>query len=602
MSISPFSLLSRIALRALLALIAAGSPAAAAAPATGFVDVPGGRLWYESRGTGTPVVFLHDGLLSSETWDDQVAAFSQMFRMIRYDRRGYGRSEPAQAPFSGVADLAAVFDRLELGRAVLVGCSSGGQLAVDFALAHPGRVEALVLVGPVVSGLPYSEHFLQRVLELRRPLVREKDVAKAIDAWVRDPYLIAGGNTRAKERLRELLTRDSRQLTSPGAQLQSPERPPALGRLAEIRVPALIVVGASDIPDVHSHSGALEAGIAGSRRVVLAGAGHLVHMEIPERFNETVLAFLRPDDAAAEWLRSLQGSRVAEEHGGLLDYDASAPLDVKEAGSEERGAARVVDLSYTSPQGGRVPAFLILPKTAGRHPAVLFVHPGQGDRSTFLEEGVELAGRGIASLLIGAPHTRGGAASNPLDAGATRREWLQLMIDVRRGFDLLAARPEVDPARLAYVGHSLGATAGGAIAGHERRPVAWVLMAGYPSLTHAMSHNSGGLSVAFRTLLSPEEQRTFLETLAPLDSVYWIGRAAPAKLLFQFARRDEFITPFDAAAYTQAAGESKEVRWYDTDHFFNDEARKDRIEWLARTLIPALRSREAGSDPRRANT
>src|SRR5262245_899214 len=182
----PFSLLvSRAALPALLALMVSSSPAAAE-PATGFIEVPGGRLWYESSGTGTPLVLLHDGLLPSETWDGQVPAFSQAFRTIRYDRRGYGRSEPPRAPFSDVADLSAVFDTLQLGRAVLVGCSNGGKLAVDFALAHPDRIEALVLVGPVVSGLPYSDHFRQRGLTNFRPFFREKSLAKTIEAWVQD--------------------------------------------------------------------------------------------------------------------------------------------------------------------------------------------------------------------------------------------------------------------------------------------------------------------------------------------------------------------------------------------------------------------------------
>jgi dienelactone hydrolase len=196
---------------------------------------------------------------------------------------------------------------------------------------------------------------------------------------------------------------------------------------------------------------------------------------------------------------------------------------------------------------------------------------------------VELAGRGVASLLIGAPHTREGAPpAQRLDLAATYREWHQLLLDVRRGFDLLASRTEVDPARLAYVGHSLGATPGGTLAAHERRPVAWVFMAGFPSLTHAMGHNPD--QVALRTLLTPEEMRAFVDGMAPLDSVHWLGRMGPAKKLLQFARRDEFITPFDAAAYTQATSEPREVKWYDTDHFFDAQARRDRVAWLVEAL------------------
>lgn len=541
------------------------------------IDVPGGKLWYEVRGEGLPLILLHDGLVSSGTWDDQMPAFARLFRTVRYDRRGYGRSEAAKQAFSDVDDLHAVLETLKIDRAVLVGCSNGAKLAVDYTLAHPERVGSLVLVGPVVSGLPYSEHFQRRGLENFRAMFRDKNADGLIEAWVQDRYILGPDSTRARERLRELLKSSPNPLINRGIESRAPERP-AVGRLSEVKVPALILVGASDIPDVHAHAGALEAGIQASRRVVIPGAGHLIHLEKPDLFNETVLTFLRPDDAAAAYLRSL---RPVEEK---FDYDASAPLDVQVVKTE----GRVIDLSYASPMGGRVPAFLVLPEGDGKHPAAVFLHPGQGDRSTFLKEAVAMAERGLVSLLIGGPFTRpenrGQRGGNPWEPAASRKEQVQGIVDVRRGFDLLVSRPGVDPKRLAYVGHSYGATIGGTLAAVERRPVAHVLMAGLPSLTRAARHGTHAFSLAFQTLLTPEQQQAYVDALAPIDAVHYIGRAAPAKLFFQFARRDEFITPWDAAVYIQAASDPKEVKWYDTDHFFDDQARQDRMEWLARVL------------------
>lgn len=561
--------------------VQAASPAD---PVTGFVEVPGGKLWYEIRGQGSPMVFLHDGLLPSETWDDQIPYFAKTFRTVRYDRRGYGRSEPAKAPFSDVDDLAAVFDTLKIPRAILVGCSYGGSLAVDFALAHPDRVEGLVLVGPVVSGLPYSGHFNRRGLANALPRFREGDTQKVVENWANDPYLTDAGSTRARERIRELLGKNPGPVAG-NLQPSPPERP-AARRLREIRKPALILLGASDIPDVHAHAGALENGIERARRVVIPGAGHLVHMEKPEKWNETVLEFVSPGTAAAAYLKTLEGDRTLEQNRDLFEYDAKAPLDVQEAGTEARGDVRVIDLTYASPMGGRVPAFLVLPPGEGKHPAVLFLHPGQGDRSTFLDEAVLLAkDRGFVSLTISAPFLRPGAVrGKAFDAGQTRKEQIQTIVDVRRGLDLLVSRPEVDPARLAYVGHSLGATVGGTLAGIEKRPAAFVLMAGLPSLSHANSHGDNRVATAFQTLLTPEAQKTYVDALAPIDAVHYIGHAAPAKLLFQFAHRDEFITYWDAALYLQAASSPKEVQWYDTDHYFNDEAREARGEWLGKIL------------------
>lgn len=550
------------------------------------IDVPGGKLWYEVRGEGPPLVLLHDGLVPSGTWDDQMPAFARLFRTVRFDRRGYGRSDPARAAFSDVDDLQAVIESLKIDRAVLVGCSSGARLAVDYALAHPDRVGSLVLVGPVVSGLPHSEHFQRRGLENFRPMFRDENADGLIEAWVQDRYILDPASTGARERLRRLLKGSRNPLADRGTESRAPERP-AADRLAEVKVPALILVGASDIPDVHAHAGALEAGIQGSRRVVVPGAGHLIHLERPDLFNETVLTFLRPEEAAAAYLKAL---RPLAGNKNLFHYDASAPLGVQEVKTERRGSVNVIDLTYASPLGGRVPAFLVLPAGEGRHPAVLYLHHGQGDRMTYLDEAVAMAERGAVSLVIGAPFTRpenqGEKRGRPWEPVSSRKEQVQGIVDVRRGFDLLSARPEVDPKRLAYVGHSYGATIGGTLAAVERRPIAHVLMAGLPSLTRAATHGTHAFSLAFQILLTPEQQQAYVDALAPIDAVHYIGRAAPAKLLFQFAKRDEFISPWDAEVYIQAASDPKEVKWYDTDHFFerHEEARKDRMDWLARLL------------------
>ncbi len=574
-----------LALPCLLLITAA---AAAEAP-TGFVDAPGGgRLWYEVKGQGSPILFLHDGLVSSAGWEGPFDSLAKSFRVIRYDRRGFGRSEPPKGPYSDVDDLQAVFATLKVGRAVLVGCSNGSRLAVDYTLAHPDQVEALVLVGPVISGLPYSEHFLRRGLVNYRPMFQEKSRAKLIEAWVQDPYLTDSHDTEAGTRLRELLTKNPGPLTVTFPESRPPDRP-AAGRLGEIHVPTLILVGASDIPDVHAQAGVLEAGIHGARRTIVPGAGHLIQLEQPELLTREIELLLRPAEVVERELTMSSHSVVLEETRRALDYDAKAPLEVQEAGTERRGDVRIVDLSYASPMGGRVPAYLILPPGDGKHPAVLFLHPGQGDRKTFVDEAVGLAKEhGFVSLTISAPFLRpenqGKRGGNPWNPEVSRREQIQTIVDLRRGFDLLVSRPEVDPGRLGYVGHSLGATVGGTLAGIEKRPVAFVLMAGYPSLTHAMTHNGDQGSLAFQELTTPEQRDAYVKAMEPLDALYYVADAAPAKILFQFAKRDEYLTSWDAAAYVRVAKEPKQVLWYDTGHYFNEAARRDRDEWLASRL------------------
>ncbi len=258
-----------------------------------YLDVGGSKIYFESHGTGPTIIFMHDGLLHSEVWDGQLAAFSGEYRFIRYDRRGYGRSDTPTAPFSNENDLLKLIDANDIDRAILVGSSSAGGMAVNFALKHPDRVSALVLVGAVVDGLGFSSHFMQRNMTNTGT-----DEEGRIERWVADPWLVAPQNTVTKARARELLESNPHDLAFGKFELANdfanlnPISEFALKRLHEINVPTLIITGSADIPDVHVHAGALEAGIQGAKREVIANVGHLSYMEDPEAFNAVVLGFL----------------------------------------------------------------------------------------------------------------------------------------------------------------------------------------------------------------------------------------------------------------------------------------------------------------------
>ena len=167
-----------------------------------------------------------------------------------------------------------------------------------------------------------------------------------------------------------------------------------------------------------------------------------------------------------------------------FDYDQKAPLDVQEAGVERRGDVTVHDISYASPKGGRVPAYLVVPKGNGPFAAVIWGHWYQDgspflNRKEFLDEAVALAGSGVVSLLTDGPIARPGFVRDPDPLGdAQINDRVQQVIDMRRGADLLLARSDVDPKRLAYVGHSYNAATGAFLAGIDKRFKAFVLMAG----------------------------------------------------------------------------------------------------------------------------
>lgn len=264
------------------------------AVAAGYVQVDGSELFYETRGEGQTLVLIHDGLLHRESWDAQFEAFAEYYRVIRYDRRGYGRSPMPTQEYSHIEDLYALLYSLAPDSVILAAISSGGAIAIEYTLAHPERVEALVLVGAVVGGLGFTDHFVERGADAVELAQEGRDIPKVIDYWVSDPYLIAPMNTTAKQRLRQLLTTNPQDLQTPYNLVRWPDEP-ALERLGEIGVPTLIIVGEYDIPDVHAHAGAIDAGIPGAKRVIIDDAGHLAQLEQPDAFNQLVLGFLRGD-------------------------------------------------------------------------------------------------------------------------------------------------------------------------------------------------------------------------------------------------------------------------------------------------------------------
>ena len=160
------------------------APAAAQTEPGGFVEVKGGRLWYETCGSGPKtLVLLHDGLLHSVAWDDVWPALCKTFRVVRYDRRGYGRTPEAKAPYSPVEDVAAVMRAAGMGHAVVVGASNGGGLAIDFTLAHPRQVDRLVVVGPDLPGFGYSDYFTDRLAEEQGRIAKGDLIGALKSSW-----------------------------------------------------------------------------------------------------------------------------------------------------------------------------------------------------------------------------------------------------------------------------------------------------------------------------------------------------------------------------------------------------------------------------------
>ncbi|MBK9940632.1 MAG: alpha/beta hydrolase [Kouleothrix sp.] len=121
---------------------------------SGFANIDNAKIYYETAGKGISIVMIHAGVADSRQWNNEFATFAERYQVVRYDMRGYGKSEPVDGEFSHLSDLVSLLDALEIhGPLVMMGCSMGGGLAMDFALTYPPRVQALIMVGSGPSGL-----------------------------------------------------------------------------------------------------------------------------------------------------------------------------------------------------------------------------------------------------------------------------------------------------------------------------------------------------------------------------------------------------------------------------------------------------------------
>src|ERR1700722_12113682 len=217
--------------------------------------VNGTELYCETEGSGEPVVFIHGFSLDTRMWDEQFATFAEKRRAIRYDMRGFGRSSsPATTPFSHAADLHALLESLEALPAHVVGLSMGGRIGLQYALEYPTAISSLTLAGSALDGHDYSQGW-EDSFEAIAEIAKRSGVPAANDAWLaHELFAPARENAAVAEALRQILDDHAGYSwlnESPVLGLD----PHAADRLAEIRCPALVVIGERDLQDFQTIAG-----------------------------------------------------------------------------------------------------------------------------------------------------------------------------------------------------------------------------------------------------------------------------------------------------------------------------------------------------------
>jgi len=261
---------------------------------SGTLETNGARINYEVEGSGEPVAFIHAGVANLRMWDDQAAALRDAYRVIRYDTRGYGATETDAVEFSNRADLAALLDHLGEESAHVVGLSRGGIIALDFALEFPDRVRSLVVAAGGIGGYESAEEAPPETWELPEKLWEAKDWAALADwetaYWADGPGQATDRVPEIRDRVHGWILETYRAEKEEGT--PQPLDPPAVGRIAGMRTPLLVILGTLDDPGTSDAMRHLARTVRGARLEVFEGAAHMVNLEQPDRFNALLREFL----------------------------------------------------------------------------------------------------------------------------------------------------------------------------------------------------------------------------------------------------------------------------------------------------------------------
>jgi hypothetical protein len=297
---------------------------------------------------------------------------------------------------------------------------------------------------------------------------------------------------------------------------------------------------------------------------------------------------------------SLTAGTLPKELSDLFRYDKKAALNVQETSTFNRDGVTVRDILFDSPKGGRVPAYIVEPTCPGLNAGIVFGHWGGGVRTEFLNEAIFYARAGAVSVLIDYPWVRPAPwRRNINDFGKPeqdREAYIQAVLDLRRAFDILEARSDVDKNRMGYVGHSYGAQWGAILSAVDGRLQTAVLVAGIPDYEVILLSDNPDI-LELRKQLPLGQLEGYVKTVSVLDAIRYVPHAAPKPLFFQFALHERSWGKNSMERYAGAASEPKKVEYYETGHEVNDiKAVADRAFWLEKHLrlhavLPLLKAK-----------
>lgn len=244
-----------------------------------------------------PLLLVHAGVADCEQWERDFLYLSKSFQVIRYDMRGYGKSDPVDGPFSHLGDLEELVDQLDLTPPlILMGCSLGGVLSMDYALAKPEQIRALIMIGPGSCGFEI-ENCTQELFTEARQAFEEGDLNKLAEIQTQMWFdCLHAEIDQVDQSMRALLYDLNRSVLERETQLENQPSfysdKPSLTKMEQVNFPVLVIVGSKDLPYMHATADFLAEKIHSARKEIIDDAAHLPNLDQPHLFQEVVVDFL----------------------------------------------------------------------------------------------------------------------------------------------------------------------------------------------------------------------------------------------------------------------------------------------------------------------
>jgi 3-oxoadipate enol-lactonase len=260
---------------------------------SGYIDLGKCSLHYEMQGEGIPLILLHAGMLDKRMWDNQFYEFAKHFKTIRYDAQLHGLSISKTDTFSHHEDLNLLMEKLGIAKAVILGLSQGGYVGIDFTIAHPEKVIALIPCAPGLTGYQFKDSIL---MLNQKKMQQAQSLEEAIEyiqrSWTdgpkRTPEMI---DSVIRNKARQMYTENVKNMLKPGLK-EERLNPPAIDRLSSINVPVFVILGDLDVSDISEIGNLIQKNVRNSSMYIINGAAHLVNMEKPSEFNKAVINFI----------------------------------------------------------------------------------------------------------------------------------------------------------------------------------------------------------------------------------------------------------------------------------------------------------------------